>query len=64
MASVRSCQKIPLCLTETMPASSKMDPPLAKAEPISGGGSTSGMTQLTSKKPVVGQQSRERSETM
>ncbi|GAB0183645.1 AN1-type zinc finger protein 5-like [Grus japonensis] len=29
-----------------MPAGSKMDPPLAKAEPISDGGSTSGITEL------------------
>ena len=35
VASVRSCQKLPLCLTEPMPAGSKTDPPLAKAKPIS-----------------------------
>ncbi|GAB0203037.1 tRNA:m(4)X modification enzyme TRM13 [Grus japonensis] len=29
-----------------MPASSKMDPPLAKAEPISDSGSASGITEL------------------
>ncbi|GAB0181680.1 EH domain-containing protein 4 [Grus japonensis] len=36
-----------------MPASSKMDPLLAKAKPISGGGSASGVTELTrGKKPA------------
>ena len=44
VASVRSCQKLPPCLTEPMPAGSKTDPLLAKAEPISNGGSTSGIT--------------------
>jgi len=38
---VRSCQKISLCPTDPMPASSKMDPSLAKAKPISDGGSIS-----------------------
>jgi len=46
VASVRSCQKLPPCLMEPVPASSKMDPQLAKAKPISDGGSTSGITQL------------------
>ena len=43
------CEKLPeasLCPTEPMPADSKMDPPLAKAEPISDGGSNSGITDL------------------
>jgi len=31
---------------EPMPASSKMDPPLAKAEAITDGGSASGITEL------------------
>lgn len=44
VASVISCQKLPLCLMEPMPASSRMDPPLAK--PFSSGGSTSGITEL------------------
>ena len=47
VTSVRSCWKLPLCLTEPMPAGSKMDPPLAKAEPINDGGSTSGRTDLS-----------------
>jgi len=32
---VRSCEKLPPCLIEPMPTSSKMDPLMAKAEPIS-----------------------------
>jgi len=43
---VRSCQKLPLCLMEPMPAVSKMDPLLAKPEPISNGGSASVITYL------------------
>jgi len=43
---VRTCQKLPPCLTEPMPASSKMDLLLAKAEPISDSGSASGITCL------------------
>jgi len=37
VATVRSCQKLPPCLTEPMPAGSKTDPPLAKAKPFSNG---------------------------
>jgi len=44
-----------------MPASSKMDPPLTKAKPISDGGSTSVITYLKrEKKNPVGNSSRER----
>ena len=46
MASVRSCQKLPPCPTEPMPIGSKTDPLLTKAEPISDGGSASGITDL------------------
>jgi len=46
VASVRSCEQLPPCLTEPVPAGSKMDPPLAKAEPISDIGSASGITYL------------------
>ena len=35
VASVRRDQELPPCQTEPVPASSKMDPLLAKAEPIS-----------------------------
>ena len=43
---MRRCEKLSLCLTELMPASSKTDPPVAKAEPISDGSSTSVITYL------------------
>ena len=49
VASVRSCQKLTLCPTEPMPAGSKTDLLLAKAEPISHGGSASGITYLRKK---------------
>ena len=44
VASVRSCQKLPLCLMEPMSAGYKIDPLPTKAEPISNGGSASGIT--------------------
>lgn len=43
---VRGFQKLPLYLTEPMPAGSNMDPSLAEAEPISGHDSTSGIMHL------------------
>jgi len=46
VASVRRCLKFLLCLTVPMPAGSKMDPLLAKAEHISDGGSASARTYL------------------
>ena len=46
MASVRSCEKLPLCLIKPVPAGSKTDLLLAKAKPISNGGSTSMTTYL------------------
>jgi len=49
VASLRSCQKLPPCLIKPMPAGSKMDPPLAKAEPISNSGSASMITYLRRK---------------
>ena len=66
MASVRSYKKLPPCLIKPVPAGSKTDPPLAKAKPISDGGSASGTTFLRRgrKKAAVRRQSRERSETM
>jgi len=42
---VRSCQKLPLCPIEPMPASSEMGSPLAKAEPIRDGSSTSAIQE-------------------
>ena len=44
MASVRSCEKLPPCLIQPVPDGSETDPPLAKAEPTSDGGSASGIT--------------------
>ena len=67
MASVRSCQKLPLCPIKLMPAGSKTDPPLAKAEPISNSGSTSGITYLRKGKKsyrAVATAAGERSEKM
>jgi len=46
VASVRSCQKLPPCPIEPVPASSEMDLLLAKAEPISDSGSASVITYL------------------
>jgi len=46
VASVRNCWKLPLGLTQPVPASSKMDLPLAKAKLITGGGSASVITYL------------------
>lgn len=46
VASVRRHQKLPLCLTEPKSAGSNTDLVLAKAKPISDGGSTSGTTNL------------------
>ena len=39
-----------------MPAGSRTDPPLPKAEPISNGGSASGITDLRKGKEVTGEQ--------
>jgi len=60
VAPVRSCEKLPPCLIQPVPASSKMDLPLAKPEPVSDGGSASGITQLRRGKKTVGNGSRER----
>jgi len=59
MASVRSCKRLPTYLIKPVPPSSKMDPPPAKAKPISN-------SDIFKKgKNTVGKrQSRERSETM
>ena len=62
MSSVRSCKKLPLDLIKPVLAGSKTDPPLAKAKPISNGGSTSGITYLRKgrKKALGGNGSKER----
>jgi len=46
MMSMRRDQELPLCLTKTVPAGSKVDILLAKAEPIRNSGSTSVITYL------------------
>ena len=49
---MKSCQKLSLCLIEPNAAHSKMDPLLAKAKPISNGGSASVITYIRrGKKP-------------
>ena len=63
---MRRCQKLPLCPTEPMPATSKTDPPLAKAEPINDSGSASVITDLRKGKSycTAAIAARERSENM
>lgn len=46
IVSVRSSQKLPQSLVDPMPFSSEVDLQLAKAEPISDGGSDSGVRYL------------------
>lgn len=53
MTSLRSCQKLSLCLTELMRASSKTDLLLAEAWPGSDGRSTSGITFEKEKSIIV-----------
>ena len=43
---MRSCENLPPCLIKPVSASSKTDPPLPNAKPISDGGSTSVITYL------------------
>jgi len=50
VASVRSCEKLLPSLIKPVPASSKINPALAKAKPISEGGSTSVITHLRSRR--------------
>ena len=68
VASVRSCEKLPPSLLKPALAASKTDPPLAKAKPISNGGSTSVIMYLRNrrkKKTNCGETAvGERSETM
>lgn len=59
-----SCWKLRLSLTEPVPDSSKMDPPLAKAESISDSGRAFGIMYLRRGEIVVQQQPEERSENM
>jgi len=46
MPSVRSCEKLPLCLIKPVPAVSETDPPLAKAKPTTHGSRASVITYL------------------
>ena len=65
MASVRSSKKLPSCLIELVPAGSKTDLLLAKAKPISNGGSASVITYLRREENLaVEQQCGETGETM
>jgi len=65
VASVRSCEKLPPCLVEPVPAGSKTDPLLAKAKPICGSGSASVITYLRrGKKKTSSETVVRREETM
>lgn len=46
VASVRRCQNLPLCLTESMPPGFRMDPLLNEGDSISDGGSAPGLANL------------------
>lgn len=48
----RGSEDLPQCLIEPLPADFKMDPLLAKAKPISNGGSTSEITFYEGKNPA------------
>jgi len=50
---VQSCEKLPPCLIKPVPAGSKTDASLAKAKPISDGGSVSGTTYLRRGSPML-----------
>lgn len=58
MVSLTGCQRLPQCLRELMPASSKTDSSLAKAKPISDGGITD-LRRGEKKKPLCGSNQRE-----
>jgi len=61
---VRSCQKLPPRLIKPVPGGSKLDPLLAKTEPIGDGGSTSVITYLRIGKNLCEGAVESRSETM
>jgi len=52
-ASVRSCEKLPLCPVELMSAGSKIDPSMAKAKPISDSSSASGIAYIRRGKKLL-----------
>ena len=64
VASIRSCKKLPPCVTEPVPAGSKTDLLLAKAKPISNGGSTSVIFKKGKKKRCSETAVRETGEMM
>jgi len=66
VASVRSCEKLPPCLIKPVLAGSETDPLLAKAKPISDGGSASVITEFRKgRKILCGEMAvTERRETM
>lgn len=64
VTSVRSCQKVPSCPTEPIPAGCKTDPLLAKAETISDGGSPSGIMYSRRGKSCFAMATRETSDGM
>jgi len=59
---VRICEKLPSYLIKPVPASSETDPPLAKAKPVSDGGSTSVITYLRRGKKTCGETAVDREE--
>lgn len=63
VVSVRSCQKLSLCLMDSRAADCKVDPPLVKVKPISNGSSAYGITDVRrGKSPLTAD--REKSENM
>jgi len=63
VALVRRCEKLLPCLIKPVPAGSKMDLPLAKAKPISNGGSASVITYLRrGRKKLCGEMAVKREE--
>jgi len=65
VASVRSCEKLPPCLIKPTPSSSKTDSLVAKAKPITDGGSASVITCFSREEKNCGEMAvRERSEKM
>lgn len=63
VASMRSCLKLPACPTKPMPASSRQDPLVARAEPIRDGGGASGITPVRSGGNIAAQQQLQPDET-
>jgi len=59
---VRRDQELPLCQTELVPASSRMDLPLAKFEAISNTGSASVITYRRKAKKLCTAATKEKSE--